>query len=175
MKTVRRAPQPSSTCAVLFTALALIGLVVGPAPTPAMAQTPPHYSITELAGIPQRLNNNGQIAGWVYVGADAHAAIYSHGAWRDLGVPAGDQLSSLSGINSAGAAVGYAFAALPGPDNRWRAIWAPAGGAPEVLSALPLTPSPMRSTTRAQSSAVSIAMTTSTRTRTAPSSTRMAA
>jgi probable HAF family extracellular repeat protein len=101
-----------------------------PIAAPATAQpAPPQYSIVELSGVPQRINNNGQIAGWVYVGADAHAAIYSGGAWRDLGVPAGDQLSSLWGINSAGAAVGYSFAALPGPDNRWQAIWAPAGAA----------------------------------------------
>jgi probable HAF family extracellular repeat protein len=100
-----------------------------PTGAPAIAQpaTPPQYSIVELQGVPQRINNNGQIAGWVYVGADAHAAIFSGGAWRDLGVPSGDQLSSVWGINSAGAAVGYSFASFPGPDNRWQAIWAPAG------------------------------------------------
>jgi probable HAF family extracellular repeat protein len=111
---------------VAAAALLTLALPIG---APAMAQpaTPPQYSIVELQGVPQRINNNGQIAGWVYVGADAHAAIYSGGAWRDLGVPSGDQLSSLWGINSAGAAVGYSFASLPGPDNRWQAIWAPAG------------------------------------------------
>jgi probable HAF family extracellular repeat protein len=83
-----------------------------------------------LAGVPQRINNNGQVAGWVYVGPNAHAAIYSNGTWRDLGVPAGDQLSTLFGINSAGAAVGFSFAALDGgADNRWQAIQAPAGAA----------------------------------------------
>ena len=56
----------------------------------------------ELAGVPQRINNNGQVAGWVYVGPNAHAAIYSNGTWRDLGVPAGDELSTLFGINNAG-------------------------------------------------------------------------
>jgi uncharacterized membrane protein len=49
--------------------------------------------------------------------------------WRDLGVPAGDQLSALYGINNAGAVAGFSFASLPGTptDNRWQAIWAPAG------------------------------------------------
>ncbi len=107
-------------------ALALAAaLALGASGAPANAQTPT-YSIVELAGVPQRINNNGQIAGWVYVGPDAHAAIYSNGAWLDLGVPAGNQLSTLFGINNNGAAVGYAFASLPGPDNRWQAILAPA-------------------------------------------------
>ncbi len=111
-----------------FAALALVALVLAAAAPPASAQSsPPRYSIVELSGVPQRLNDNGQIAGWVFVGADAHAAIYSGGGWQDLGVPAGDQLSALFGINSAGAVVGYSFASLPGPDNRWQAIWAPAG------------------------------------------------
>ena len=78
-----------------WTALALAAaLALGASTAPANAQTP-SYSIVELAGVPQRINNNGQVAGWVYVGPDAHAAIYSNGAWRDLGVPAGDQLSTL--------------------------------------------------------------------------------
>ena len=108
------------------TALALAAaLALGASTAPANAQTS-SYSIIELAGVPQRINNNGQVAGWVYVGPDAHAAIYSNGAWRDLGVAAGDQLSTLFGINNAGAAVGFSFASLPGPDNRWQAILAPA-------------------------------------------------
>jgi probable HAF family extracellular repeat protein len=104
----------------------------------ADAQTAPGpYTIVELAGVPQRINSSGQIAGWVYAGADSHAAIYSAGAWRDLGVPAGDQLSALFGINDAGAAVGFSFAALPGPDNRWQAVWAPAGAsAVQALSVI---------------------------------------
>ncbi len=110
-----------------LTALALAAaLALGASTAPANAQTS-SYSIIELAGVPQRINNNGQVAGWVYVGPDAHAAIYSNGAWRDLGVPAGDQLSTLFGINNAGAAVGFSFASLPGPDNRWQAIQAAAG------------------------------------------------
>ncbi len=109
-----------------LTALALAAaLALGASTAPANAQTS-SYSIVELAGVPQRINNSGQVAGWVYVGPDAHAAIYSNGAWRDLGVPAGDQLSTLFGINNAGAAVGFSFASLPGPDNRWQAITAPA-------------------------------------------------
>ena len=114
-----------------LSALALPVLVLAAATAPASAQSsPPQYSIVELSGVPQRLNDNGQIAGWVFVGANAHAAVYSGGAWHDLGVPAGDQLSALYGINSAGAVVGVSFATLPGfpfPDNRWQAIWAPAG------------------------------------------------
>jgi probable HAF family extracellular repeat protein len=109
------------------------------AASPVGAQSsPPKYSIVELAGVPQRLNDSGQIAGWVYVGADAHAAIYSGGTWRDLGVPAGDQLSALYGINNAGAVVGFSFASLAnGTDNRWQAIWAPAGAtAVQPLSVL---------------------------------------
>jgi probable HAF family extracellular repeat protein len=110
-----------------LTALALAALVFGAPAAPANAQTAPRYSIVELQGVAQRMNDNGQVAGWVFVGPDAHAAIYSNGTWRDLGVPAGDQLSALFGINNAGAVVGFSFAALPGPDNRWQAIWAPAG------------------------------------------------
>jgi probable HAF family extracellular repeat protein len=107
-----------------LTALALAALFIGTLAAPVGAQT---YSIVELQGVAQRINDNGQVAGWVYVGPDAHAAIYSGGAWQDLGVPAGDQLSALFGINASGAAVGYSFVSLPGPDNRWQAIWAPAG------------------------------------------------
>jgi len=108
------------------TALALAAFCGWTAPEPASAQT--SYSILELQGVAQRINQNGEVAGWVYVGADAHAAVYSGGAWRDLGVAApDDQLSALFDINSAGAAVGYSFASLPGPDNRWQAVIAPAG------------------------------------------------
>jgi probable HAF family extracellular repeat protein len=117
---------------------AFIGLVLLTPPLAATtAGAQPTYSIVELAGVPQRLNENGQIAGWVFVGADAHAAIYSGGAWQDLGVPAGDQLSALFSISNTGAAVGYSFASLPGPDNRWQAIWAPAGAtAVQALSVI---------------------------------------
>lgn len=109
-----------------LTALALAAFCGWTAPEPANAQT--SYSILELQGVAQRINQNGEIAGWVYVGADAHAAVYSGGAWRDLGVAApDDQLSALFDINSAGAVVGYSFASLPGPDNRWQAVFAPAG------------------------------------------------
>jgi probable HAF family extracellular repeat protein len=120
-----------------LTALALAAaLALGASGAPANAQTS-SYSIIELAGVPQRINNNGQIAGWVFVGPDAHAAIYSNGTWLDLGVPAGDQLSTLFGINSSGAAVGFSFASLPGPDNRWQAILAPANAtAVQALSVL---------------------------------------
>jgi len=110
-----------------LTALALAVLIIGAPDAPASAQTGPSYSIVELQGVPQRLNENGQVAGWVYVGVDPHAAVYANGAWQDLGIPAGDQLSALFGINGAGAAVGYSFASLPGADNRWQAISAPAG------------------------------------------------
>jgi probable HAF family extracellular repeat protein len=110
-----------------FAAMCLLGTSA----VPLLAQTAPRYSVTELAGVGQQINNSGQIAGWVTVGGSAHAAIYSNGAWRDLGIPAGDQLSTLFGINNAGAAVGFSFASLPPPpdptDNRWTAIWAPAG------------------------------------------------
>jgi probable HAF family extracellular repeat protein len=116
----RRGRKGSQAALALAAALAL-----GASTAPANAQTP-SYSIVELAGVPQRINNNGQVAGWVFVGPDAHAAIYGNGAWRDLGVPAGDQLSTLFGINNAGAAVGFSFVSLPGPDNRWQAILAPA-------------------------------------------------
>ena len=118
-------------------ALALAAaLALGASAAPANAQAP-SYSIVELSGVPQRINNNGQVAGWVYVGPDAHAAIYSNGTWQDLGVPAGDQLSTLFGINNAGAAVGYSFASLPGPDNRWQAIVAPANAtAVQALSVI---------------------------------------
>jgi probable HAF family extracellular repeat protein len=137
MKTIRRSYTQTSARASLLTALALAALFLRAPAVPANAQTAPRYAITELQGVPQKLNNNGQIAGWVFVGADAHAAIYSNGVWRDLGVPAGDQLSALFGISDAGAAVGFSFASLPGPDNRWQAIWAPAGAASvQALSAL---------------------------------------
>jgi probable HAF family extracellular repeat protein len=120
-----------------LTALALAVLSLGITAAPAAAQTAGSYSIVELQGVPQRLNDSGQIAGWVYVGADAHAAIYSNGVWSDLGVAPGDQLSALFGLSNAGAAVGYSFAALPGPDNRWQAIVAPAGAsAVQALSVI---------------------------------------
>ena len=118
----------------------LSAVVVAGAAAPARAQ--PRYSIVELSGVPAALNDNGEIAGWVYVGADAHAAVYRGGAWQDLGVPAGDQLSALFGINSQGAAAGYSFLATslpayPFSDNRWQAIWAPAGAsAVQALSVL---------------------------------------
>ena len=152
-------------------------LALGASTAPANAQTS-SYSIIELAGVPQRINNNGQVAGWVYVGPDAHAAIYSNGAWRDLGVPAGDQLSTLFGINNAGAAVGFSFASLDGgADNRWQAIQA-AGGChvgpgPEPCSRRTRSRTP--STTAEPSWAASTATTTSSPTRTAPSCTRTAA
>ena len=105
--------------------------LIGTSSAPLIAQTAPRYSVTELAGVGQQINNSGQIAGWVTVAGSPHAAIYGNGAWRDLGIPAGDQLSTLFGINNAGAAVGFSFASLPPPpdpaDNRWTAIWAPAG------------------------------------------------
>jgi probable HAF family extracellular repeat protein len=120
-----------------LTAAVLAVIALASSTAPAGAQTAPRYSIVELQGVAQRLNDNGQIAGWVFVGADAHAAIYSNGTWRDLGVPAGDQLSALFGINNTGATVGYSFASLPGPDNRWQAIWAPAGASSvQALSVL---------------------------------------
>jgi probable HAF family extracellular repeat protein len=120
-----------------LTALALAALVLGAPAAPANAQAVPSYSIIELQGVAQRINDSGQVAGWVYVGPDAHAAIYSNGTWHDLGVPPGDQLSAFFGINNAGTAVGYSFASLPGPDFRWQAIWAPAGStAVQALSVL---------------------------------------
>ncbi len=116
--------------------LALLVCVAASA-TPVGAQP---SAPVELLGVPRQLNDNGEIAGWVFVGPSAHAAIYRDGAWQDLGVPAGDQLSALFGINSQGAVVGFSFAALPGSpntDNRWSAIWAPEGATSvELLSGL---------------------------------------
>ena len=108
-----------------------VGSLLGFATAPASA-APARYSIVELSGVAQQINNSGQVAGWIFVGGAAHAAIYSGGAWRDLGVPAGEQLSVLNGINDQGAAVGFSFASLPpapgssDPDNRWQAVQAPA-------------------------------------------------
>lgn len=112
--------------------LVLVAFVLAAPTAPASAQTAPQYSIAELSGVPARLNDNGQIAGWIYVGPSAHAAIYRGGAWVDLGVPPGDQLSALFGINNLGAVAGYSFlstplTSYPYTDNRWQAIWAPAG------------------------------------------------
>jgi probable HAF family extracellular repeat protein len=112
-----------------------IGLLLGQATAPASAGTAPRYSLVELSGVAQQINNNGQVAGWIFVGGAAHAAIYSGGAWRDLGIPAGEQLSVLNGINDAGAGVGFSFVSLPpapgapDPDNRWQAVQAPANAA----------------------------------------------
>jgi probable HAF family extracellular repeat protein len=109
-----------------------VGSLLGFTAAPASAGGAPRYSIVELSGVAQQINNSGQVAGWIFVGGAAHAAIYSGGAWRDLGVPAGEQLSVLNGLNDAGAAVGFSFAALPpapgssDPDNRWQAVLAPA-------------------------------------------------
>ncbi len=127
--------------------LVAIGLVVAPGATARSAERlAPRYSIAELSGIPMNLNNHGEIAGWVYVGGNAHAAIYRNGGWVDYGVLQGDQLSALFSINDAGAAAGFSFASLQPPippdtyaDNRWRAAWVPEGAtAIEPLS--PLTP-----------------------------------
>src|SRR5262245_35359031 len=120
-----------------------VGSLLGFTTAPASAATAPRYSIVELSGVAQQINNKGQVAGWIFVGGAAHAAIYSGGAWRDLGVPAGEQLSVLNGINDAGAAVGFSFASLPpapgssDPDNRWQAVLAPANAtAVQPLSAV---------------------------------------
>ena len=120
-----------------------VGALLGFAAAPASAGGAPRYSIVELSGVAQQINNSGQVAGWIFVGGAAHAAIYSGGAWRDLGVPAGEQLSVLNGINDAGAAVGFSFASLPpapgssDPDNRWQAVLAPANAtAVQQLSAI---------------------------------------
>jgi probable HAF family extracellular repeat protein len=120
-----------------------VGFLLGHATAPASAAPAPRYSIVELSGVAQQINNNGQVAGWIFVGSAAHAAIYSGGAWRDLGIPAGEQLSVLNGINDAGAAVGFSFVSLPpgsgssDPDNRWQAVLAPAGAtALQPLSAI---------------------------------------
>jgi len=120
-----------------------VGSLLGFTAAPASAGGAPRYSIVELSGVAQQINNNGQVAGWIFVGGAAHAAIWSGGAWRDLGVPAGEQLSVLNGINDAGAAVGFSFASLPPApgssdlDNRWQAVLAPAGAtAVQPLSAI---------------------------------------
>jgi probable HAF family extracellular repeat protein len=94
--------------------------------------------------VPTRINDNGQVSGWINVGGSAHAALYANGAWRDMGVLPGDQLSVLYDVNNAGAAVGFSFASLQPPippdqfaDNRWQAIWAPAGStAVQALSVI---------------------------------------
>ena len=72
----RRGRKGSQAALALAAALAL-----GASAAPANAQAP-SYSIVELAGVPQRINNNGQVAGWVFVGPNAHAAIYSNGTWQ---------------------------------------------------------------------------------------------
>jgi probable HAF family extracellular repeat protein len=114
--------------------LVALGLAVLVTAAPADAQT---SAPVELSGFPFRLNDNGDIAGWVFVGANAHPAIYRGGSWQDLGVPAGDQLGVLYGINSNGAAVGWSFftdgAPYPDTDNRWSAIRAPEGASSTQL------------------------------------------
>lgn len=116
------------------TSLALAALAAVATTAAAQPQAPPRYSIVELAGVPTRINDSGQVSGWVNVGGAAHAAIFSGGAWRDLGALPGDQLSAFYDVNNAGAAVGFSFASLQPPippdtfaDNRWQAAWAPAG------------------------------------------------
>jgi uncharacterized membrane protein len=111
-------------------ALAVAGSLLGSTTAPASAQPASRYSVVELPGVAQQINNSGQVAGWIFVGSAAHAAIYSNGTLRDLGIPAGEQLSVLNGINDAGAAVGFSFVSLPppsnssDPDNRWQAVLA---------------------------------------------------
>jgi uncharacterized membrane protein len=124
--------RDASRAASALAVLALSGFA-SPA---ARAQSAPRYSIVALDGVAQQINNSGAVAGWIYDDKSvAHAAIYSGGAWRDLGIPAGEQLSVLNGINDLGAGVGFSFVALPPPpgssltDNRWQAILAPAGAA----------------------------------------------
>jgi len=118
--------------------LVALGVAVLATAAPAVAQT---GAPVELSGFPFRMNDNGDIAGWVFVGANAHPALYRGGSWQDLGVPPGDQLGVLLGINGSGAAVGWSFftdgAPFPDTDNRWSAIRAPAGAsATELLSDL---------------------------------------
>lgn len=114
--------------------LVALGLVVLVTAAAADAQT---SAPVELSGFPFRLNDTGDIAGWVFVGANSHPAIYRGGSWQDLGVPAGDQLGVLYGINSNGAAVGWSFftdgAPYPDTDNRWSAIRAPEGASSTQL------------------------------------------
>jgi hypothetical protein len=93
-------------------------------------------TVVELAGVPTRINDSGQISGWLTTGGSARAALYSAGVWRDLGVLPGDQLSVLYDVNNQGAGVGFSFASLQPPvppdtgaDNRWQAVIAPAGAA----------------------------------------------
>jgi uncharacterized membrane protein len=117
---------------------AVLGVAVLVAAAPVAAQT---AAPVELSGFPFRMNDSGEIAGWVFVGANASPAIYRGGGWHDLGVPSGDQLGVLFGINSLGAAVGWSFstdgAPFPATDNRWSAIRAPAAAdSTELLSEL---------------------------------------
>ena len=151
--------------------LVALGVAVLATAAPAVAQT---GAPVELSGFPFRMNDNGEIAGWVFVGANAHPAIYRGGSWQDLGVPAGDQLGVLLGISGQGAAVGWSFftdgAPFPDTDNRWSAIRAPAGASStELLSELTPIRSRTRSTTAATSSGVAVATTTASPIRTAPS------
>jgi probable HAF family extracellular repeat protein len=118
--------------------LAALGVAILLTAGPAAAQS---GAPVELSGFPYRMNDNGEIAGWVFVGANISPAIYRAGGWQDLGVPAGDQLGVLFGINGQGATVGWSFftdgAPPPNTDNRWSAIEAPAGAAStELLSEL---------------------------------------
>jgi len=117
---------------------AVLGVAVLVSAAPAAGQS---AAPLELSGFPFRMNESGEIAGWVFVGANSSPAIYRAGGWQDLGVPAGDQLGVLFGINSLGAAVGWSFSTdgtpFPATDNRWSAIRAPAGaGSTELLSEL---------------------------------------
>jgi probable HAF family extracellular repeat protein len=120
--------------ALALAALATLGAGTAPAQAAPPAASTPRYSVVELTGVPTRINDKGHVSGWINVGGAAHAALYSNGVWRDMGVLPGDQLSVLYDVNNAGAAVGFSFASLQPPippdtfaDNRWQAVRAAPG------------------------------------------------
>lgn len=76
----------------------------------------------------QRINDNGEMVGWGFIGPNAQAAIYRGGAWVQLGTQAPYDLSAGFGISPSGATVGFAFHAAAGPDNQWRAYYTAVGG-----------------------------------------------
>lgn len=133
-----RAVGRTTLCTATALAVLAAGATAAPragspaAPTTAAAASP--RSVVELAGVPTRINDSGQVSGWVNAGGSAHAALYAGGVWRDLGALPGDQLSVLYDVNNLGVGVGFSFASLQPPlppdtgaDNRWQAVIAPAG------------------------------------------------
>jgi len=113
------------------------GLVVLSLAAPAAAQASSTPVDLGAGAFGVRINNDGVIAGWRNdLGYWAQPAIYRNGAWQALGIPSGELVGAIFGLNDLGAVAGFTYwtnspPPYPNPnpppviDNRWRSAWAP--------------------------------------------------